>query len=56
MEIPAWSEIFKAAPLATIICFIVFFGHWLRNAEVKRQDEHLIYLKHLLELKRGNGA
>jgi hypothetical protein len=52
MEMPPVSDIFKAAPIASILCAVVFFGFWLRGEQVKSLDKTIEILRELLRNKR----
>jgi hypothetical protein len=52
MEMPPVSDIFKAAPIASIICAVAFFGFWLRGKQVESQDKTIEILREIL---RTNG-
>ena len=52
MEMPPVSDIFKAAPLATIFALVVYFGFWLRGEQVKSLQQTIEILRELLRTKR----
>ena len=50
IDLPSWADIFKFAPIASIIIGIVAVGWWARGRD---KDEHIKTLKDLIEyLKR----
>ena len=51
MEMPPVSDIFKAAPIASIICGVVFFGYWLRGKEAEAKQQTIEILRELLRTK-----
>ena len=35
MDLPAWSEIIKIAPIAVIVAGLIYFGWFLRGDSIK---------------------
>ena len=51
-EIPAFTDLYKAAPIATITVLIVFVGWWARG---RSSNKHIETLKEFIEhLKNKN--
>lgn len=44
-SLPTFSQLARFAPIAIVVCGLVYFGWWLRGDTVKALREFIEYLK-----------